>query len=207
VDEHRPDLVIVDPLANFHTGDENVARDMSRVTTALDDIRGKGVAVALVHHHGKGSSSNKNVGHKARGSSVLPGWYDSHMSLQWAEPQRTVRVCFELRNGEAPEDMILKLNPETLLFEQQTDEASQVSLVVSAVRQLGRCDAEAVGAACGKSRQWASDWLNRAVAAARIIRFNQGRSVYYVVPYAFGVPGQVEEEGELLPIEEWPLLD
>lgn len=210
VDEHKPDLVVVDPLANFHTGDENVAKDMSGVTSALDDIRAKGVAVALVHHHGKGSSNNNNVGHKARGSSVLPGWYDSHMSLEWADFQNTVRLRFELRHGEAPEDMILRLNPETLLFELRTDEASQVSLVVAAVRDIGPCDAGSVGEYCGKTREWARGWLNRGVEEERLFRVNQGRTIQYEVPYYFretvvvttnigAGPVQVQGEGEEIP--------
>lgn len=186
VDEHKPDLLIIDPLANFHTGDENIAQDMSRVTTALDDIRAKGVAVALVHHHGKGSTRNSNVGYKARGSSVLPGWYDSHLSLEWAEFQRTVRLRFELRHDEAPEDMVLRLNPNTLLFEPQTDEAAQISLVLAAIREIGPSDAEAVGNHCGKTRQWANEWLNRAAEEEKLVR-REGRPIIY------GLPGQPTE--------------
>jgi AAA domain len=186
IDQHCPDLVIVDPLANFHTGDENEAQDMSRVTTALDDIRAKGIAVALVHHHGKGSSRNSNVGHKARGSSVLPGWYDSHMSLEWAEFQRTVRLKFELRHDEAPADIVLRLNPKTLLFEPQSDEAAQISLVVAAIRDLGSTDAETVGNHCGKTRQWASDWLNKGAESQKLVR-RDGK------PVIFSLPGQPPE--------------
>jgi RecA-family ATPase len=155
LEKYEPDLLIVDPLANFHTGDENEAQDMSRVTGALDDIRSGGVAVGLVHHHGKRSGSNPNVGHKARGSSVLPGWYDSHLSLEWAES--AIRVRFELRHDETPEDIVVKLNPNTLLFETQHDEAAQIRLVTSAIREIGPSDAESVGAHCGRTRQWASD--------------------------------------------------
>jgi hypothetical protein len=133
------------------------------------------VAVALVHHHGKGSTRNANIGHKARGSSVLPGWYDSHLSLEWAEAQKTVRLRFELRHDEAPEDMILKLNPKTLLFEPQTDEAGQIGLVISAIREIGPSDAEPVGVHCGKTRQWASDWLNRAADQQKLVRKTDGR--------------------------------
>lgn len=186
VDEHKPDLLVVDPLSNFHTGDENVAQDMSRVTSVLDEIRAKGVAVALIHHHGKASAARTNVGHKTRGSSVLPGWYDSHMSLEWAEPQRTVRLRFELRHDEVPEDMVLRLNPQSLIFEAQTDEASQVSLVVAAVGDLGPTDAESVGNHCNRTRQWASDWLNRAVERERLVR-RDGRPIIYALP------GQLDE--------------
>jgi KaiC/GvpD/RAD55 family RecA-like ATPase len=181
VDEHQPDLLVVDPLANFHTGDENVAKDVLRVTHALDTIRHKGVAVAMVHHHGKGSADRQNVGHKARGSSVLPGWYDSHFSLEWATPGSTVRLKFELRHDEAPEDVVLKLNRDTLLFEAQTDEASQVSLVVSVVRDLGPSDAEQVRAYCKRTRQWASQWLNFAVEEGKLVRTGN-RPVLFSLP-------------------------
>jgi len=109
LEKYGPDMLIIDPLANFHTGDENEAQDMSRVTGALDKIRSHGIAVGLVHHHGKRSGGNQNVGHKARGSSVLPGWYDSHLSLERAES--AIRVRFELRHDETPEDMVVNLTP------------------------------------------------------------------------------------------------
>ena len=182
VGEHRPDLLITDPLSNFHTGDENEARDMLRVTNALDAIRERDVAVALVHHHGKNSRERANVGHKARGSSVLPGWYDSHFSLEWATEGRTVRLKFELRHDEAPEDMVLRLNRETLQFDVQTDESAQIGLVVSAVRDLGPSDAERVAEYCGKrTRQWASDWLNNAVGQAKLVR-SGNRPVLFSLP-------------------------
>jgi len=184
LDKHGPDLLIVDPLANFHTGDENEAQDMSRLTGALDDIRSRGIAVGLVHHHGKKSGNNQNVGHKARGSSVLPGWYDSHLSLERAES--SIRVRFELRHDETPEDMVVKLNANTLLFETQTDDTAQNSLVIAAIRELGPVDAETVGRHCGKTRQWASDWLNRAVEQDKLVR--RGTR-----PILYSLPGQPPE--------------
>ena len=182
VDEYRPDLLVIDPLSNFHSGDENTARDILKVTNALDSIRAKGAAVAVIHHHAKGSAVRTNVGHKARGSSALPGWYDSHFSLEWADYPRTVRLEFELRHDETPEDVILQLNRDTLQFEVQTDEAAQIGLVVSVVRD-GRAPvpAEAVGTACRKTRQWASEWLNRAVDEGRLVRSGT-RPVLFSLP-------------------------
>jgi hypothetical protein len=121
------------------------------------------------------------VGHKARGSSVLPGWYDSHFSLEWATVGSTVRLKFELRHDETPEDLILKLNRNTLLFEAQNDEAAQVGLVVSAVRDLGPSEAEQVGDFCKKTRQWASQWLNQAVDEGRLAR-SGNRPVLFSLP-------------------------
>jgi hypothetical protein len=181
VEQYRPDVLIADPLANFHTGNENEAQDMNRVTGALDEIRASGVAVVMVHHHGKGSAERSNVGHKARGSSALSGWYDSHFSLEWAEPKRTVRLKFELRHDETPEDLILKLNRDTLQFEVQADEVAQVALVIAVLRENGPMDAETVGGYCNKTRQWASDWLNRAAEQEKVVR-SGNRPVMYSLP-------------------------
>jgi hypothetical protein len=181
VDEHTPDLLVIDPLSNFHRGNENEAQDMLRITAVLDTIRSKGPAVAVVHHHGKGSGERQNVGHKARGSSVLPGWYDSHFSLEWAKFPTTSRLKFELRHDETPEDMILALNKQSLVFEVQEDDASQIVLVVSAIRDLGPSDAEAVGTHCGKTREWARGWLQRAVDDGLLVRSGH-RPVLYSLP-------------------------
>jgi hypothetical protein len=184
IDEHHPDILIVDPLSNFHCGNENEAQDMLKVTSVLDEIRSKDVAVIVVHHHGKNSSERKNVGHKARGSSALPGWYDTHFSLEWAEEGKTARLKFELRHDEAPEDKILRLNRDTLQFEVQSDEAAQMTLVLSALEEIGPADAEAVGERCRRTRQFASDWLNKAVEQGKAIRSGHR-------PVVFSLPEQV----------------
>jgi hypothetical protein len=184
IEQHRPDIVVIDPLANFHCGDENVAQDILRVTSVLDRVRSLGPAVVLVHHHGKGSSERSNVGHKSRGSTALPGWYDTHLSLERAAER--IRLQFELRHGEPPEDMILRLNPDTLLFEAQADEAAQIALVVAAIRERGPSQAEGVGEHCHRTRQWASDWLNRAVDQGRLERHGDR-------PVVFHFPGQPPE--------------
>jgi hypothetical protein len=184
VEQHKPDLLIVDPLANFHIGNENEAQDMRRVTAALDEVREMGVAVVLVHHHGKSSVERSNVGHKSRGSSVLPGWYDSHFSLEWAEFGKTVRLRFELRHDETPEDKILRLNRDTLQFEIASEEVTQIALVISAIQEIGPADAESVGRHCNMTREWARQWLNKAVEEGKLIR-TPGR------PVLFSLPGQV----------------
>ena len=185
VQQYTPDIVIIDPLANFHCGDENVAQDILRVTSVLDRIRADGPAIILVHHHGKNSAERANVGHKARGSTALPGWYDSHLSMERAG--QNVRLRFELRHGETPEDRILRLDPDTLLFEARSDDAAQLTLVVSAVAELGPSTADAVAEYCNnRTRQWASDWLNRAVDRGMLVRSGSR-------PVIYSVPGQAPE--------------
>lgn len=180
--EYQPDILVVDPLANFHCGDENVARDMRRVTNVLDNIRQRDVAIVLVHHHSKSASERKDVGHKARGSSALAGWYDSHFSLEWANTEaKTRRLQFELRHAEVPADKVLKLNPATLQFEEQTDEPSQISLVVSTVEELGSATSQQVAERCNKTPQWAGEYLRQAVTEGKLVATGN-RPVIYSLP-------------------------
>jgi RecA-family ATPase len=184
VQDLKPDVVVIDPMANFHSGDENVARDVLRVTSVLDQVRSLGPAVVLVHHHGKASTERSNVGHKARGSTALPGWYDTHLSLERAD--ENVRLRFELRNGETPQDMLLRLNPKTMLFEGQSGEAAQLTLVVSAVHDLRSSTAEEAAEYCHHTRQWASQWLNLAVDKEMLQRSGNH-------PVRYSLPGQPPE--------------
>src|SRR5882762_6780371 len=82
--------------------------------------------------------------------------------------------------------MVVRLNPYTLLFEAQNDEAAQISLVIAAIRDLGPVDAETVGDHCGKTRQWASEWLNRAVEQEKLNRTGTR-------PILFSLPGKPPE--------------
>jgi hypothetical protein len=82
--------------------------------------------------------------------------------------------------------MVIKLNPNTLLFEAQNDEAAQISLVIAAIRDLGPVDAETIGDHCGRTRQWASEWLNRAVEQEKLIRSGTR-------PILFSLSGQPPE--------------
>jgi hypothetical protein len=191
IGEYAPDLLIIDPLSNFHCGDENVAKDMLKITSVLDSIRQMGVAVALVHHHGKSSTEKANVGYKARGSSVIPGWYDSHFSLERnGSESKTVKLKFELRHDQPPEDKVLKLNPATLQFEEQIDEASQVALVVGVVEELGSATREQVAERCNRTPQWAGGFLRQAVTEGKLISTGN-RPVTYSLPGTAPVTMQI----------------
>jgi hypothetical protein len=188
--QHSPDVVIIDPLTNFHTGNEQEVHGISRITSFLDGLRMKfKVAVVLIHHHGKSSRDRTNVGHKARGSSALAGWYDTHLSMEWngAPADGLVRLQFELRNGETPKDKLLRLDSEILLFEvqgEEEEEPSPIDEVVKAVKLLGgqSITVQAVADFCSKSRAWASKYLNQAVDAGRLIATDTNPKKYCLAP-------------------------
>jgi hypothetical protein len=181
--DHRlPDILVVDPLVSFHTGDENDAACMARVIHALNAFRARDVCTILVHHQNKAAEKIRNLGYKLRGSSVLPGWYDSHLCLEWADTdQKKVRLQFELRHAESPESMVLSLDKETLHFGVLGDDDSQIDLVVSTLEEMGPSSTDQVAAHCHRSENWARTHLKAAVRQKKV-RFMGSRPTLYYVP-------------------------
>ena len=106
IDEVRPDVVIMDPLAKFHLQDENSAQAMSAVLRAVDHwIEEFGCSVIILHHVGKESQENpRRGGARIRGSSAIFGDIDTYIevvresSATAVEP--VLQLSFELRQGE-----------------------------------------------------------------------------------------------------------
>jgi hypothetical protein len=62
--EIKPDILVLDPLKNFYSGEENSADNMREFMSAVH-----GVTVIIVHHTSK--KQNENCFYSGRGSSVL----------------------------------------------------------------------------------------------------------------------------------------
>ena len=68
--EIRPDVLILDPLKNFYSGEENSADNMREFMAAVRRLMHEfGLTVIIVHHTGK--KQNENDLYSGRGSSVL----------------------------------------------------------------------------------------------------------------------------------------
>ena len=67
--EIRPDVLVIDPLKNFYSGEENSADDMRMFVTALRLLAEEfGLAIIVIHHTGK----NQRIDiYSGRGSSLL----------------------------------------------------------------------------------------------------------------------------------------
>lgn len=78
-------LVILDPLSNIHSGEEDKRDSMVRVMSRLHAVEQVlGSAILFVHHSGKTSGDNKGRrrgGQKMRGSSVIHGAVDHGLYL------------------------------------------------------------------------------------------------------------------------------
>lgn len=102
-----PDLLVIDPLANVFTGDnENDNAQMSRFVAAVKYLRGKcgdKTAIILVHHTNKGDRRSRQADPfvSLRGASSLRGAYDAGVFVDRLTDDGDGQVVmkFELRNG------------------------------------------------------------------------------------------------------------
>ena len=82
VRQHRPILLILDPLIRLHRLDENDATQIAALLSYLRELQREfQLAVMLVHHARKDSHATR-PGQALRGSSELHGWGDSHLYLR-----------------------------------------------------------------------------------------------------------------------------
>jgi hypothetical protein len=111
IEQTEPDLVSLDPLARFMTGEENSARDVGQLINSLDRlIQEYRIAIELTHHAGKPSAGDPRTGgQRLRGSSALFGAADTVTMLD--RTQDTWTLSFELRHAEEPAPMLLDRTP------------------------------------------------------------------------------------------------
>lgn len=110
VDENKARLLILDPLIQLHSGDENSSRGLAPVLNYLDRLRREtGACVLLVHHVRKGARGSG--GAQLRGSSALHGWLDSGLYLTPQGDDAVMRS--EQRCGPAQDPIGLRLVTET----------------------------------------------------------------------------------------------
>jgi len=110
IEEHKPNILIFDPLIRFHSSDENSSRYMSNVFAILRDlIENYSLSIIVVHHTGKDWSKG------ARGSSVIMAECDSSIEIRKGKKNHT--FYFMSRHVETPEPLKLYFNPDSYWFE------------------------------------------------------------------------------------------
>lgn len=79
IEEAEAGLLILDPLISFHTQDENSNVDMRTVLDQLTELTSlTGVAVLVIHHHGKGDYQGAD---QARGATAIKDWARGILTL------------------------------------------------------------------------------------------------------------------------------
>lgn len=117
IDEHKPDLLILDPFYTLHTGNEDSSSEMAPLLSDIREIAiQKNIGILLIHHQGKKRERGSQTGHKARGSSSFADAPDGSWSLQKSSTGDYLTLHFEMRNIESPGPFQLKQNKENLTF-------------------------------------------------------------------------------------------
>ena len=88
--EHKPDMLWVDPLLCYLSGDPNSSEDMSAFTNHLDELAMEtDTLIHLIHHTGKPKTgrdtqgfTTADISYAGLGSSVLTNWARAIMVLQ-----------------------------------------------------------------------------------------------------------------------------
>lgn len=120
----QPKVVILDPLYNLHTKNEDKASEIKPVLMFLDKlVREYSVSFVLIHHTSKGRTDNKgrrvDLGMDSiRGSNALYGWADSVLLMDEVPGQDNIILRFWLRHG-AIDPVVLTLVKDTFTFTAQ----------------------------------------------------------------------------------------
>lgn len=120
IEFEKPNVVIIDPLINFHNCDENDNAAMGSVMEKLREItESLDISIIIVHHTRKPGLVDNKSGVSLRGAGVIFGSVDTIVILS-AEKNDAGTVehylDFELRNDESPERMYVELDREILWF-------------------------------------------------------------------------------------------
>lgn len=99
LEETGADLLCVDPLARFMSGDENSNRDMGAVVRAIDSlIERYGISVIVAHHPSKPTKDQPRTGgDRLRGAGALFAAADTVIMMDRTEDGFT--LTFDLRGG------------------------------------------------------------------------------------------------------------
>jgi hypothetical protein len=103
---HRPKLLVLDPYVRLQRADENDARQVSAILSALRELsRTFETAVALVHHTRK--SAAELPGQALRGSGDFWAWGDSNLYL--GRKRDGLLLTVEHRGAASPPPLSLRL--------------------------------------------------------------------------------------------------
>lgn len=106
LDKHRPTLLVLDPYVRLQRADENDAREVSAILSALRELsRTFQTAVALVHHARKNSAQLPGQG--LRGSGDFWAWGDSNLYV--SRKRDGLLLTVEHRAAPSPPPVSLKL--------------------------------------------------------------------------------------------------
>ncbi len=113
IQRYQPEVVIFDPLYQFHHADENSEQDMKAVLDQFDALVEKyNVSVVLVHHTRKYQNHDWRGNHLMRGSVVLRDWLDTLLLMTKRTNEETIRLDWTVRHTEEAPSQYIQMNKQ-----------------------------------------------------------------------------------------------
>ena len=116
----KPDILIIDPLINFHTYDENNATQMANLFRKLDMLKTEfNMSLILTQHFRKKTGEGKkgSLLEMLRGSSALRGWADITIAIEGRTSHEYRTLEFDTRNSDQAIKRIIKYDPKKKEFD------------------------------------------------------------------------------------------
>ncbi len=107
--QHKPSLLLLDPLIRLHRADENSAAEMSIILDGLRDLARTSKSAILLVHHARKAAAGSSSGAALRGSSDLAAFGDSNLYLRRLSHDASLELRIEQRATACPPPMRLKL--------------------------------------------------------------------------------------------------
>jgi len=117
VEEYRPNVLILDPLVEFHTTNENDTQGMAKIARVFDYLREKfnPLAIIFTHHEGHPTAILRDGIGRGRGSSVIPGKIDSAINVSvFNRATLQLKIDFTIRRGKPIDSLHVQVNQDTL---------------------------------------------------------------------------------------------
>lgn len=117
----KPDILVIDPMLNFHNYNENNAQEMGSFFRSLDMIKDThDIAIIMAHHFRKANPDTKfktNLLESIRGSSALRGWAVTTIAMEGRGESEYRELAFDLRNSDEPIKRTIRYNKTTKDFD------------------------------------------------------------------------------------------
>ena len=196
VDEIRPDVVVLDPLRAFFSGDENNSESVEKFFTCIAGVQTDDPFTLIYVHHVRKSMPGyaDDIGGKAtaRGSGLITDRPSTAMSLTTNDAQTSWMLQFTKTRNRVrhPDPLKLQVNYENGLFEVHDDvdpTTYYIDLVMRAMGGSERLQADCVRILVeqtGANKRTVYDWIVRAEQRGLITRI-QGTgagSPYTLIP-------------------------
>jgi len=117
----KPDILIIDPMLNFHNFNESNSQEMAEFFRMLDRIKETyDIAIIMAHHFRKASQdkdAHVSLLESIRGSSALRGWAVTTIAMEGRTESEFRKLEFEMRNSDEPIVRTIKYNKDTKDFD------------------------------------------------------------------------------------------